>query len=88
MNEEGIVLSADLAEVIDALGELRAAERALDAARDEVDAKAVRLAEIVGTRRRDKDTAFEAEHDAERLIVGAALAARRWRIDQLEEGAR
>jgi hypothetical protein len=69
-------LPADLKPVIDALAAVRAARAAEDEARQATEDAELRLAELVQIRRRDKDMGFEAEHEAERLLVAAVLASR------------
>jgi hypothetical protein len=68
-------LPDELGPVVEALAAVRAAERAHDRAADARRAADLRLAEVVGQRRRDKDMAFEADFEARDLIVNAALAS-------------
>jgi hypothetical protein len=63
-----------LGEVIEALAELKRLEEAEELARNLRQNAEVALAEVTATKRRDKDTGFEAEHNAKDLIVKAALA--------------
>ena len=67
-------LPEGLGPVVDALVAVRAAERAHEQAGELRRAAEVRLAEVVGKRRRDKDMAFEADFEARDLIVDAVVA--------------
>ncbi len=62
--------------VIEALIDLHRAEAAADEADRRRVAAQVRLAEVVGVRRRDKDTGFDADFEARDIIVKAVMAAR------------
>lgn len=68
-------LPTDLVPMIEALAEVRRADMDYDAAREAKDAADLRLAEVVGTRRRDKDMSFDAEFDAHRILEQAAIEA-------------
>ncbi len=65
---------SDLERVIAALRAVQVTTEAEEEANERRRQAEIHLAEIVGTRRRDKDTGFEADHDARDLIVKAALA--------------
>lgn len=64
---------ASLEEVTKALGKVRALEAATEVARETEQAAVVELAELVGVRRRDKDTVIDAVVTAERMIIDAAV---------------
>ncbi len=67
-------MPATVREVIDALAAFNRANEAEEDAHAVRCRAQIRLAELVGTQRRDRDTGFEAEFDAKDLIVKAALA--------------
>jgi hypothetical protein len=69
-------LPPDLAPTIDALSALRAAQHAEEEAISARREAEVALAEVVGVQRCDKDTGFEAEHDAVTEIIDALLTER------------
>jgi hypothetical protein len=62
-----------LVPIIVALRELEDAKDCEDLARQRTTDAGVRLAELVGVKRRDKDTGFDAEFEAQRMIVTAAI---------------
>lgn len=68
-------LPVELAPVLLAMHAVSEAKDAEHAAYEHRIACETRLAELVEVRRRDKDTGFEAEVEAERVIVEAAIAS-------------
>lgn len=75
----------DLQRIIDALAAVRVATKAEEEAHERRCQAEIRLAELVGTARRDKDTGFGADLDARELIVKAAIDGRLIPLDEKEQ---
>lgn len=67
------LIDSDLVPIIIALRELNEAKADVDLAYERKTKAEIHLAELVGVKRRDKDTGFDAECEAENMIVNASI---------------